>query len=59
LIHVYFILFALLLIRDDLTLLGAGQSQHKQFSTTDNNGANRMVIFDDTLMSVESSNPID
>jgi len=51
--------YSLLLIRDDLTLMGIGQSQHKQFSTTDNNGANRMVIFDDNLQPIESTNPID
>jgi hypothetical protein len=51
--------YSLLLIRDDLTLMGIGQSQHKQFSITDNNGANRMVIFDDNLQPIESTNPID
>ncbi len=48
--------YALLLIRDDLVLMGIGQSNHKQFSTTDNNGANRMVIFDDNLQPIESTN---
>jgi alpha-tubulin suppressor-like RCC1 family protein len=51
--------YSLLLIRDDLVVMGLGQSQHKQFSTTDNNGANVMTIFDDNLQPIESTNPVD
>ena len=50
-------LYTLLLIRDDLTLMGIGRSYYKELSIVDYNYANRMMIFTEELNPIESTNP--